>query len=212
MGNSILNYTVQEEYLCYLEELDTDALLCEYYACQRLKKAVMARAERVCHTVFNRYCSLLLDICRESVTRHDYYLIRFLLRFELFVKRQHQHINELHDFYDPRPLRTALPSVALTPSLVWNVYLDVMKEFHRFERMIAAFEEKTNCWMYFLYQRRDIPEALKTEECRERMCALKSDGSYDFQYQFEFVYKELVRIIETEMNCDILQFKDRTAK
>ena len=56
--------------------------------------------------------------------------------------------------------------------------------------------KKTNMWMHFLYNRRDIPEMLKTAECRNKVCAVKQDGSYDFRYQLEIVYKELMRIVE----------------
>lgn len=207
--NELLNCTSEREYLCYLESLDSSALLDEFYACHRLKKAVTSRLDHVCHAVCNHYCPLLVDIAHGEITSHDHDLIRFLLRFESFVKRQYQHINALHDQYEPLRSRSVKPPAVLSPESFLGLYSEIMEEFGYLERIVSAFEGATNMWMYFLYNRRDIPEIFKTAEYRNKACAVKPDGSYDFRYQFEFVYKELVRIVESEMHCDISAFKNR---
>lgn len=209
MEKSILSHLSEMQYLRYLEELDSSDLLNEFYACHRLKRAIKSRVNRVCDAVCNHYCPLLVDIAHEEMTSYDHYFIRFLLRFELFVKRQQQHIIAFHDFHDPRPIRTAKPPAVLTPEAVFRIYFEVMEEFSHLEKIVSSFAEKTNMWLYFLYNRRDIPEEFKTVEYRDKTCAVKPDGSYDFLYQLELVYKELVWIVETEMNCDISVFRKK---
>jgi hypothetical protein len=195
-----------------LEDLDKETLLNEFYACHRLKKAIEARTDKLCRAVYNHYCALLVDFDCEDITRFDYYLMRLLLRFELFVKRQFRHINELHDFYDPKSIRSIKPSAYLNSSSVIRIYSETMDAFRRLERIVCSMDEKINMWMYFLYNKRDIPEVFKTEECRKKACMVRADGSYDFKYQLELVYKELVCIIENEMNCDISFFREKGDK
>ena len=194
----ILNYTSEKDYLHHLEGLDESALLKEYYACMRLKRAIEARTKYICRLLKIKYCPLLVDIDHTQITRHDYYLQRILLRLEMFIKKQSQFVNELHDYYNPEPIRHANRPAVLNPSTVLKVYLEVMPAFARLEEIVSSLSAKTDLWMHYLYNRRDIPDAFKTEECRRKYCAVNPDGSYDFKYQLELVYKELVWVLDRE--------------
>lgn len=211
--NSILNYVDANDYFNYLANLDAiedkATLLNEFYACHRLKKAITKKIDEVCRIVCNDFCPWLVDIDHEDITSYEHYLIRILLRFEMFVKKQRQHIIQLHDFYNPRPIRNIKPPEVFDATDVIQVYMDVIQAMRRLEKIVASFEGATDMWMYFLYNRRDIPETSKTKWERKSFCVINPDDSYDFKTQLLLVNNILETIIRVEMDCDISVFKDK---
>ena len=206
---NILDHASTNDYFIYLDSLDKAALRDEFYACHRLKKAIKARVDKICRAVCNLYCPWLVDIDHDDITSYEHYLIRILLRFEASLMQQRRHINELHDLYDPRPIRSIKLPEVFDATDVLRVYDEVIYEMRRLEKIVSTYEETNHIWMHFLYNRCDIPEAFQSEDARRCYCAVKSDGSYDFKNQLLLVHNMLEAIIEINMGCDISVFKDK---
>lgn len=208
MKNLILYYRDVNAYLDHLEGLDEKTLLDEFYICNRLKTTVIARTDLVCRTVVNQFCMGLKNVDHEDIASYDAYLLRFLLNFERFIRRELQYINKLHDFDNAKPVRGLKPPEAPLKPVVYRAYCEMLQEFQRLERIVLALEENLKLWMYFLYKRGNLSDDYKTEQWRHRVCAVNQDGSYDWSRQLEAVSDVLGWVIEDEMECDILKFKD----
>jgi hypothetical protein len=208
MRYPILHYRTGNVYLDHLEGLDEDAVLDEFYTSKRLHRAVKRRTYQVCRTVVNQFYRRLKYVDHEDIACYEAYLLRFLLNFERFIRREMQYINKLHDFDNAKPIRGIAPPEAPRAPAAYCAYCDMLQDFQRLERIVFALEEKLRLWMYFLYKKGDIPEECKRWMDPRSVCVVKKDGSYDWPRQPEAVSDILGWVIEDEMECDILKFKD----
>lgn len=187
MKHSILHYRSGNAYLEHLESLDEDTLLDEFYTSKRLHMAVKKRTDLVCRTVVNQFYMSLKYINHEDIVSYDAYLLRFLLNFERFIRREMQYINKLHDFDNAKPIRGIAPPEEPRAPEAYCAFGEMLQDLQRLERIVFALEEKL------------------------RLCVVKKDGSYDWHCQLEDVRDILRWVIEDIMECDIQKFEDDSA-
>ena len=207
--NSILNYPSANDYFIYLDSLESGALLNEFYACHRLKKAITARTNRICREVYNVYRPLFVEYDAEDITNYRHYLIRVLLNFEKFVKQQRRHINKLRDLYDPRPMRSIKPPEVFDACSVLRDYDEVVREFQRLEGLVSAFENANNKSLSSAHET-SILEYDPAEKGRDKFHSVKlNDNDECFKNALKSAYEELAWIVLLQMGCDISVFKDK---
>ena len=208
MKYPILHYRAGNAYLDHLETIDENARLDEFYTSKRLHKEVKERTDMVCRTIVNQFCLELENVDHEDIACYEAYLLRFLLKLERFVSREVQCLNKLHDFDNTKPVRGIAPPREPRAPEAYTAFGEMVQDLGRLERIVFFLEKKLKLWMYFLYKRGTIPDEYKTEQWKRGVCAVNPDGCYDWPRQLEDVYLTLEWVIEDEMECDILKFKD----